>query len=319
MDCSVIVPTKQHHESLSRTLRALVRQSHPSDRFEIVVVDDAASRETRDHILRVARVSPVAIRYVPVLARHGAAAALNVGWRLAHGDTIAFTKDVGEPHKLWLAGIVEAVRGGADAGWGVTIVPSGTPPTLHERDLQRLQHQGFSALNAFCKRDVLDDLGGFDERFHEEWGFDRDLYLRLIDAGFVLEHVPHSVVIRRANAGSWTRMLREAKESSWEAMLRRDHPRQYRRHQRPEGDILGVAAMGALALGVAGAIAKRRRLTAGAIGLWGSITGVMAARRLRHTDRNLRDIAEAIATAALLPPLTLAWRARGELRALTQS
>lgn len=303
IDCSVVVPTNRRHETLAQTLRALVRQTYDERRYEIIVVDDAASDETRSRVKRVARVAPVAIRYVPVIARHGEAATRNVGWRLAHGDVIAFTDDESEPHAGWLAAIMDAASRGADAGWGVTIVPTADPPTDRERYAKRIEHDGFVAANAFCRRAVLDDLGGFDERYLGRWRYDRDLFFRLLEEDVATEHVPEAVVVRRVRPRSWAAPLRDARAHEWDGLLKRDHPALYRRHATRNAASLGGLVLGAIAMGAYGLATRRRRLASVGFGVWAASIGASVATRLRHTSRTSHDIAGAVATATLVPPL----------------
>ena len=42
---SVIIPTYNRRESLRTTLHALAQQTYPSDRFEVIVIDDGSTRQ----------------------------------------------------------------------------------------------------------------------------------------------------------------------------------------------------------------------------------------------------------------------------------
>ena len=313
-DCSIVVATHGRNPLLARCLRALARQAYPANAYEVVVADDAASAATRACVERIADASPISIRYVPVLARHGPAAARNVGWRLAHGTVIAFTDDDTVPHEGWVRGFVDAAARGIDAGWGVIIVPTGDPPTDHERDVKGLEHAGFVTANAFCRRDVLDDLGGFDERYPTAWREDSDLFFRLLERGYRVEHVPESVVVHPVRPAPWAASLRKERKHEWDALLYKEHRELYRQYVHPDKPHLYYAIVGALALGAVGAATRRRRLATAGATAWGILTSALAARRLRHTSHAPAHVADVILTSALLPPLSLFWRVRGGIR-----
>ena len=313
-DCTIVIATRRRDDLLARCLRALDRQAYPADAYEVIVADDAASAATRACVERVALTSQVRMRYVPVLARHGPAAARNVGWRQAHGTVIAFTDDDTIPHKGWVRSFVDAVTRGADAGWGVTIVPTDDPPTDHERETKGLEHAGFVSANAFCRRDVLDELGGFDERYSAASREDSDLFFRLLESGYRVEHVPESVVVHPVRPAPWAVSLRKARAHEWDALLYKEHPALYREYVRPDRPHLYYAIVGAMALGAVGAVTRRRRVAATGLAAWGALTAALAARRLRHTSHAPAHVADVVVTSALIPPLSLFWRVRGGIR-----
>src|SRR5688572_20611263 len=101
MRVSVVVPTYRRPDLLARCLGALLRQSWPPADYEVIVADDAAEEATR-RLVESLDTSGLRLQYVPVLGRHGPAAARNVGWRAARGEIIAFTDDDCIPDSGWL-------------------------------------------------------------------------------------------------------------------------------------------------------------------------------------------------------------------------
>src|SRR5207248_10211948 len=101
---------------------------------------------------------------VPVQHAHGPAAARNAGWRAARGEVIAFTDDDTVPDPGWLRAGVAALES-ADAAWGRIRVPLALPPTDYERNEAGLEAAEFATANAFCRRAVLEAVGGFDVGF----------------------------------------------------------------------------------------------------------------------------------------------------------
>ncbi|HKY03199.1 MAG TPA: glycosyltransferase, partial [Burkholderiales bacterium] len=80
---SIVVPTCCRPLLLQRCLIALTHQRLPHHEYEVVVVDDDWSEETRQLVGRVAAdMSAPTMRYLrsPSM-RRGPAAARNIGWR----------------------------------------------------------------------------------------------------------------------------------------------------------------------------------------------------------------------------------------------
>jgi len=124
---SIVVPTFQRPDLLDRCLEALVNQRINPETFEIIVVDDGASRETRAVVAqwtsRVLGHGPI-IGYIGVTkGPHGPAAARNHGWRAANGDIIAFTDDDTVPDANWLKNSLQAFKGKIHAAWGRIVMP----------------------------------------------------------------------------------------------------------------------------------------------------------------------------------------------------
>lgn len=106
---SVVVPVRNAPQLIRRCLEALLAQSYPRDRYEIIVVDNGSSDET----------SQVAAAYpVTLLSERGAQSpypARNRGIREARGEIIALLDATCTPVPGWLAAGVRALQDeGAD-------------------------------------------------------------------------------------------------------------------------------------------------------------------------------------------------------------
>jgi len=103
-DLTVIIPTHNRREVLMHTLNALVTQSHPSDRFEVVVVCDGCVDGTYEMLSTLA--TPFRLRAF-AQASSGPAAARNRGVQEAEAPILLFIDDdiIGTPDL-----IVEHIR-----------------------------------------------------------------------------------------------------------------------------------------------------------------------------------------------------------------
>ena len=84
---SVIIPTFNRWHSLRRTLDSLVTQSLEAGLFEIIVVDDGSTDETRSGEFHYDQVTFLHVQ------NRGPAAARNAGAVTARGEILVFTDD----------------------------------------------------------------------------------------------------------------------------------------------------------------------------------------------------------------------------------
>jgi glycosyltransferase involved in cell wall biosynthesis len=96
---SVIVPTYDRAQQLSRCLSALSRQDYPIDCFEVIVVNDGGTTSLKGEVDGFLNRLNVTL----VVQRHsGPAAARNTGAKRARGMLLAFTDDDCIPKPDWI-------------------------------------------------------------------------------------------------------------------------------------------------------------------------------------------------------------------------
>lgn len=315
---SVVVPTYRRPELLDQCLTALVEQALDPRTFEVIVADDAAICATRDQVERWARHSRAeagpAIHYMPICGAHGPAAARNRGWQAARGGIIAFTDDDCLPDAGWLAAGLAAMSTGIDALSGRLVMPLDGVPTDYERNAALLQHAGFVTANCFCRRDQLEALGGFDERFDKAWREDSDLQFRIEAAGGAIASAAGAVVVHPIRPAGWGISLRQQSKSQYNALLYKLHPEQYRQQIQSSAPWRYYAIIAALGVGIGGVLGGRRRLALGGLLTWLALTGRFCADRLAGTSHAPSHVVEMAVTSALIPPLSVFWRLRGAVR-----
>jgi GT2 family glycosyltransferase len=313
---SIVVPTYRRPFLLDRCLRALVEQDLARDEYEIVVVDDANERKTRElvgHYARQAGPMP-RIAYEFVTGPHGPAIARNQGWRAALAPVIAFTDDDCVPDPEWLREGLALLDTGCQAAWGRIDVPLPPHPTDYERDAARLADAGFVTANCFCRRDALEAVGGLDERFTAAFREDSDLYFSLIERGLAVAHAPRAVVVHPLRPAGWGESLRQQRKVVFDALLYKKHPALYRLRIRrtPRWDYYVMVALLAITLG--GAVAGAPAVALPAAAGWAGMTAHFCKTRLAGARRTPAHVAEIAFTSALIPPLAVYWRLLGALR-----
>jgi glycosyltransferase involved in cell wall biosynthesis len=186
-DVSVVVPTRDRAAFLMRTLATVAGQRGVD--LEVIVVDDG-SVDPRATL--AATDVAVGVRYLRHERPLGVSAARNRGVDAAVGRWIAFLDD----DDLWAPEKLSAQVGAAEdqgTAWAYTgdvnvdthlRVLSGGPPSDPDavmRDLARYNPIASGASNVLVRKDVLDEVGGFDPslRRTEDW----DLWIRLARVG----------------------------------------------------------------------------------------------------------------------------------------
>ncbi|MEM2703218.1 MAG: glycosyltransferase family 2 protein [Candidatus Bathyarchaeia archaeon] len=198
---SIIVPVKDEEKVVDRLLKALLRLDYPSEKREILIVEDGSTDRTVDICLEYVKQYPNLIRLLHKPVSNGKPSALNYALKHAKGEIIAFfdADNVPEPDVLKRAVTyfnepsVAAIQGrlcsiNADENMLTKFVSyeeaAWCEAYLRGKDVLGL----FVHLRGTCqfiRRDVLEKLGGFDEKALSE---DMELSARLVEAGYTIKY-----------------------------------------------------------------------------------------------------------------------------------
>jgi GT2 family glycosyltransferase len=261
-EISVVCSTYQRAHRLPGFFAALEAQTFDRDRFEVVVVDNGSTDDTREVLEKVAANSPLNLRVVSLHANRGAGGGRNAGWQAARAPIVAFTDDDCAPAPGWLAtGYAVLTQSDAAVVVGRT---EPNPAQLHNKGAfsrtQRVTEVSgkryFQTCNIFYRRDDLVAVGGFDERFATKGGEDTDLGWRVLDhGGRDVAFASDALVLHDVTVGSFRAALREA--ATWRdiPLVTARHPRRARKllHHRlfwkPTHQYM-IPALGCVALAV---------------------------------------------------------------------
>jgi glycosyltransferase involved in cell wall biosynthesis len=294
---------------------ALEAQELASQAWEVIVVDDGLCEETRRRVESRAARSRISIRYERPVERHGPAAARNAGWLAARGWIIAFTDDDCVPDPRWLAeGLASFQTPDVAAVAGRVVVPIPERPTDYERDAAGLACAEFVTANCFIRREVLELIGGFDERYAVAWREDSDLQFTLLERGLRIVRSPEAVVVHPVRPAPWGVCLRQQRKSQFNALLYKKFPSRYRARIQPSPPWGYYATVAAVVLAVVASFAGAYVVAAAAIACWTMLTARFLARRLRRNSTAPGHVAEMALTSAIIPPLAVFWRLYGAMK-----
>lgn len=214
LDAAVVVATRGRSDLLKRLLDALERQSHPVERFEVIVVHDPSKDGTEEELARLAQVTTLRLRSMHSSIPQGPAAKRNLGWRAAEAPVIAFTDDDCVPDSDWLKAGLAALQGRPRIVVGRTEPP---PEQRHligrpfARVLEVTSPRFLQTCNIFYRRRDLEVVGGFDEHFREPNGEDTHLGLRVVEHGAIPVFASDALVHHDVRLGGARAALREAR------------------------------------------------------------------------------------------------------------
>ncbi len=168
-EVTVVVPTYGRSANLPRLVAALEAQTLPSDRFEVVIVDNGSADDTPAVLADLAQRSSVPLRPLRIDVNAGPAPARNLGWRSSSSPYVAFTDDDCVPKPDWLEQALATAQASPNLGvlQGATLRPRPSPaPGLNDLFRETLTPSPyFEGCNLLFPRAVLERTGGFDESF----------------------------------------------------------------------------------------------------------------------------------------------------------
>ena len=175
---SVVVCTYNRADLLSDALQALVNQALDLCYYEVIVVDNNSSDNTR--IVSEQFCSLYSNMRYFLERRQGVAYARNCGWQNANGEYIAYMDDDCKPPQQWLSIAIDiinrvspAVFGGPINAFYKTPKPKWYKDSYGSHEIgknaqilgkKECVNLGFGG-NMFVKKDVLQFVGGFNTKF----------------------------------------------------------------------------------------------------------------------------------------------------------
>jgi GT2 family glycosyltransferase len=252
---SIVIPVHNKFEVTYYCLCSLLFAFNETS-FEIIIVDDSSSDETRriDDFVE-------GVRVLRQDTNRGFVRSCNAGAALARGEFIAILNNDTEVTALWLDELVAVFRNFADVGLagsklvypdgrlqeaGGVIWASGNPWNVGRNSsaddprynyIRQVDYVSGAAL--LIRRELWQRLGGFSEDFAPAYFEDTDLAMKVREAGHSVLYVPGSVVYHFEGLTSGTNVAGGAKafQEVNRPKFRKKWAHAYRSHGR-EGEAL---------------------------------------------------------------------------------
>jgi GT2 family glycosyltransferase len=203
-DVSVVISCKNRAAMLWDCFLGLGAQTLPRERFEIVLMDNVSTDDLEAVADRARRELGLAVTCTRMDSDHGPAPARNRGVAIARAPVIAFTDSDCRPEPGWLeAGLAPFADPSVALVSGPVLPKPGQPIGVTAKITFAVisEHPTFPTANAFYRRAVFLDFGGFDLAlsFDDPFGratecADTDLAWRIIKAGHARRFVPEAVM-----------------------------------------------------------------------------------------------------------------------------
>ena len=222
---SIIIPTFNRCQSLIKALNSTINQTIPAFNYEIIVIDDDSTDDTKSQISRLRQgfggQAKPEIRYFKI-EHGGPAKARNKGIKESKGEIIFFTDDDCVVPPNWMETLLDGYKRYPNivgvGGWLIepkeTLRKSYLARYIHyihfcidyfpawtlfnceilSNDPERgLGNFAGNTANLSIKRDILEQMSGFREDYYWPGSEDSDLSFRILNAGLKLLYVPFHV------------------------------------------------------------------------------------------------------------------------------
>lgn len=198
---SIIVPVCNARDTISGCVEALLSQTYPAQKSEVIIVDNNSTDGTQD-----------VVSQYPVVLLHrtdkqSSYAARNLGLEYARGDIVLFTDADCLPAPGWAAALAAAFQKDTIVGAGGPVEDAEPSNDIERfiaevqplRNVQKLENTYFSSVitaNAAYRRSIMQQVGGFDERMFTGGDIDLSWRIQNLELGEIV-YAPDAVVYHK--------------------------------------------------------------------------------------------------------------------------
>lgn len=234
-EISVIIPVYNDPDGLDDTLNALVSQSCPSEKYEIIVVDNDSDDHTPEVAASYANEHTNVTRLIEDQVQ-SSYAARNTGIEHSNGDILAFLDADVIVERDWLSSAVTALqeRELDYMGCNVQVVVPDSSKTLAAKYNQRndfpverfIEEDHFApTVCLFVRKKVIDNIGKFDSKLIS--GGDMEFGNRVHDSGYNLGYEPSITVYHPARFSFRAILKKSFRVGVGSAQLGYQYPERY--------------------------------------------------------------------------------------------
>lgn len=227
MEISVVVPARNAARTIGNCLEGLLEQSVPRDLYQVIVVDDGSTDDTR----RVAQGAGVELIAQP---HEGPAAARNRGVVASRGAIVLFTDADCVPEGNWIEEMLQPFEDPEIVGVkGVYrtrqrgIVPRFVQLEYEERYELMARQRWIDFIDTYSagyRREVFLAEGGFDTQYPNASVEDQELSFRLAERGHKMVFNPGAAVYHHHPETLMAYVRRKFNIGYWKVRVLRRHP-----------------------------------------------------------------------------------------------
>jgi glycosyltransferase involved in cell wall biosynthesis len=226
LSVSIVIPTYNSENTIHKTIHACLSQDYSEGKLEIIIIDDGSMDSTAEIIKQY----PVIYVYQE---NKGPAAARNLGWRSAAGEIICFTDSDCVPEREWVSKIQKEYTsetiGGVGGSYDIINGESLLATCIHEEIIQRhlkspREVNYLGGFNVSYRRNVLKEVGGFNESYPDASGEDNELAYKIVKKGYKLIFDKNIKVGHYHPTKLSGYLKHQMKHGFWRMKLYRDHP-----------------------------------------------------------------------------------------------
>lgn len=208
---SVMVPAHNEELVIQRTVRALLEFDYPTDKYEVIVINDNSSDNSSEMLTAIQAEFPdrrlIVINTDDTVGGKGKSNALNIGLSVASGSLLAIYDADNTPEKPALRILVENLV--ADPTLGATIGKfrtrnKNTSILTRFINIETLSYQSMHqagrwfyfklctipGTNFVIRRSLIEEMGGWDPQALSE---DTEISLRIYRMGYNIRMIPQAV------------------------------------------------------------------------------------------------------------------------------
>ena len=197
VEVSVVIPVYEDPTGIRRTLESVTQQTVSSSTYEVIVVDNGSSDDTRDIIQEFETAAPDLVTLVVEDEVQGSYAARNAGISQATGEIIAFIDADMTVEQSWVESVIATMTDDKDyVGFEVKLVgsPSNSMVDAYNQYTE-FPVERYVTKNNFAptcclavRREVFEAVGLFDDRLCSSG--DAEFGKRVHAAGFDQQYEP---------------------------------------------------------------------------------------------------------------------------------
>jgi glycosyltransferase involved in cell wall biosynthesis len=224
---SIVVPFHNARTTLPNLLESLFNQNYPKNMYEIILIDDGSTDGSSDIITEVMEKQQETcnVKTLKFKDRGGPARARNFGIKNSDGEIIAFTDADAIPDRNWLIELVKEFKDDSIGGVAGKVVTD-SQKLLFPLRVSPIAE--FVTCNIAYRKNVLLQVGLFDEKFKYPFREDSDLAYRILDQGYKIIYQNNAVVYHPVKQITLRDLLHFIKYHSYDVLLFKKHPKRAR-------------------------------------------------------------------------------------------